>query len=441
MRVSQICIAALSSVGSAHIMEPVQALDDANDAVLPDDLLDDYVMVDVDDEGVEIPDLVADEEAAGLLWNLYGYAGAGVGFVGRVPGAIWNGIYGYTASGLNILGDAASSLVKVEIPPNVPHPNPTVNALDDCQAYVLGSENFSAPDDHGMGEGGRCELEPVNQLPEEKTVRMFFIRHAESTWNDYTTTLASHLVANRQTWLTDAHLSKRGIEGVLGVRDWLFGAPCETADQCFLAGKPREEDEQRRVVFATSNLRRAILTTLIAFWDRITGRDNQITEIHTLSSLQEMVTNIDSTPVTPPKQLPYLTFGNGNCPFVKQDMRNLFVTDCHIQDENAAPEDQKRDILVDFCRWAAHRTVVENATDLVIVGHSIWIRKFFQRFLSAQAQVNAYEAGIRSKVHKMSNEAIVRFDLKFDANGACEIVPNTTQMVRGGMKKRFGLVR
>ena len=357
---------------------------------------------------------------------------------------LWSNAYYYASAGVQSVGSLASYMIWGSPAHSSAEDDIVVQVLDECQNYVLGNPNSEPPSDHQMESIGRCEMNSVQETEANSTVRIFFVRHAESTWNDYTRSMAYQLIANRQAWLTDAHLSRKGLKGGLEVRDWLFGAPCETRDQCFLAGFPHEQDEQRRVVFATSNLRRAVMTTLIAFWNRLrpeTPNQVPVSGIHTLSSLQEMVTNIDSQPVTPPKQLPYLTFGNGRCPFQKEHMRNLFVTDCHIQDENAAPAEQRRDILADFCNWAARQTVAQEASDLVLVGHSIWIRKFFQRFLTHPGPRGPAESALTSELHKMSNEAVLKFDLKFTETGSCEILPATAEFVRGQMSKRFGIAR
>ena len=324
--------------------------------------------------------------------------------------------------------------------------------------------------DHGSGaERDQCHLEKeMPALQEDKTLTVYFLRHAESTWNRFTSQhskLTTHegWINENVPQLTDAHLSGKGIHGALEVRRWLENGPCEDpqgadVDRCFLAGMTR--DPKRKVVFATSNLRRAQFTTMVAFAKRmpgiVAGAVSKISSMHILSSMQEITSNIDSKPVTPNGEIPWLTFENEYCPFRLEDVRNFFVTQCDVQDENRA--EVKRDTLMDFCWWARQQAVNgrpsvdpeelgTGITDLVLTGHSIWIREFFRRFLPVEQYLPGRWARyywwgqtdllMSAYSQKMSNEGIVKFQLRLPADGSCEIVPETAEFVRGGMENRW----
>ena len=349
--------------------------------------------------------------------------------------------------------------------------------LAKCQRYEIGSE-LTPLQNHVSDQLTRCHLQKEDPpLSEERSVTIYFLRHAESTWNELTSKYIPGGI--RESWinenrldLTDAHLSRKGLEGSLEVQNWLEESVCdapihdENIDRCLLAGKVNPEG--RRVLFGSSNLRRAVMTGLVAFGNRLLrnrGEAGKIESFHILSSMQEMTSNADSIRVTPEGHIPWLTFEEEQCPYQLDEMKALFRTECDIQDENTATEDRKRDILADFCWWVRQQAVngepsvdpngTTGVTDFVLTGHSIWIRELFRRYLPQESdmwgkivewyhnryQLNDAELKMSSLSQKMSNEGIVMFEVRLPEDGLCEIVPGSTRFVRGEMKKRWGLVR
>lgn len=349
-------------------------------------------------------------------------------------------------------------------------------AITECQQLekrVQGDRLFIR--DYKASKTGSCPIDPPNiavsglSPPQSRLVTVYFVRHGESTWNEYTKTDFTEQFAKLTPRLTDAHLSRAGIESVTQLSEKLFHADCsfdENEDFCFLAGNP-ESGNDRRVIYATSNLRRAVLTTLILFKDRLKGTKGAqdtgrrlINDIHILSSLQEFATNIDSEPVTPLGEIPYLTYalnGDNICPFEVDAMKALFSVQCNkenvnVRDEPAVP------ILSEFCRWVHYMSengvpgeenglasaIYKGATDIVIVGHSIWFRKFYNLFTD-KIQTDPIAQRITSSILKISNQAIVKFRLNLehthDGEMSCRVEPRTTKMVNGKLQNRYGLIR
>ena len=312
-----------------------------------------------------------------------------------------------------------------------------------------------------------------------KSVNVYFVRHAESTWNEFTKGQILEVKANRTPRLTDAHLSEEGIKSMIELNEKIFSADCsQNAEFCFLAGKPDPaspaSQPQRRVIYATSNLRRAIFTTLILFKDRLAKAGETIEgpkpikKIHVLSSLQEMVTNIDSEPITPVGEIPYLTFSStdeNTCPFRLSQMKSVLSVGCNKENVNNK-KNPKVPTLNEFCHWMAYMSVhgksgemsddaVEGATDFVLVGHSIWIREFYQQFMDKSnwtawrhigRQKHDKEAqAIISEFQKLSNQGILKFKVNFvaaaDGTSTCQIESESTEFVNGEAKKRFGPIR
>lgn len=182
-----------------------------------------------------------------------------------------------------------------------------------------------------------------------------------------------------------------------------------------------------KTFFAVSNLRRAVMTALIVFKNRIpppkieSTSQNQVNlqyepieKMYVLSHLQEITKNTDSTPVTERNNIPWylqdLGWGGGRreeetqlnlstddnsslasiCPFKVDQMKDFFVLQCKTRDENKSLREgssgDKKARLVKFCEWA--RDMVSRNPPLdtfVLTGHSIWIREFFREFLQDES--------------------------------------------------------
>jgi hypothetical protein len=177
-----------------------------------------------------------------------------------------------------------------------------------------------------------------------------------------------------------------------------------------------------------------------------------IRHMHVLNSLQEITKNIDSDTMTPPHSPPVLSFDNNQCPFNKKRMTDFFITECSEADNKAERLSDRG--LESFCGWVREMSVYgdptadathqaldqDGVTDFVIAGHSMWLRKFFQNFIGEGAK-NSAESGIQSKLKVLSHEAVVKFELDLPAVGGCIIVPGKTDIIYGGLKNRYKLIR
>ena len=315
-----------------------------------------------------------------------------------------------------------------------------------CQQYVPGSDarptgNLMPDDD--PDEECLLDNEPIDAG--NTNVRVFFIRHSDADWRPKIDTMRNQIPGIRPTHKQDAMLTSGGLARAIELRDWIFSDKCnESIGQCFLAGNPQTAaDAKRRVVFAVSNLRRAIMTALIAFEKRLPGTADddylKIRKIHMLSSLGEKSSNVDSQPLTPAGHIPYFSYDSGSCSLNQSNMRRLFQTQCSVDEK---PK------LHEFCFWMRKQINVnqpsadmrskhgERITDFVIVGHSIWIRKFFNKFHTSN-QADETASSIKSSFSKLTNTGIVKFELHLPEDAGCEIVPETTRIIRGEMKTKI----
>jgi hypothetical protein len=305
-----------------------------------------------------------------------------------------------------------------------------------------------------------------------KRVKVFFIRHGESTWNEVTDPDITTKVllegrkgkVRKYRYLTDAHLSKDGIEESLeanhkiehGCDDDGIVSPQSFKRWealCFLSGLRGHLEKDRKALFLVSNLRRAILTALITFKHRILnvgGVDDTnevelsddfepIPKMYVLSSLQETARNTDSVPLTPNGRIPWLSFSDGpqnQCPFSLSDMRGFLVPDCGNKNENVPNEDGKIDRKTrfdTFCDWVRAKLAEEpDVTDLVITGHSMWLRELFQKYRPD----DPLALKLSSNREKVSNNAIIEFNY-WVGDRECGIESNSAFLVSGEIKKRL----
>ena len=297
-----------------------------------------------------------------------------------------------------------------------PNDAPTDASYETCQMDPVGTNMGQVPE----LVVSQCDTHPV-ALDTERTVTLYFIRHAQSQWNELS--LAGKITNPPQAFLQDAKLSKEGLRGAQKLRDWISERPCKSKDQCFLAGLP-VEGEPRKAVFATSNLRRAALTALIGFHDRLSTIP---TEIHVVSALQELGSENGSTTLSVPGGPPALSLSDDKCPLRKVDLR--FNTEWNLPDERS-----KRlggDYVVSFCNWMRRMVSVDpQATDFVVVGHSVWFSRFVETFL-ADTRLTPLEHDLM--YFSIPNQGVVRMSITMGTERSCQIVSGTSQLIFGQM--------
>jgi hypothetical protein len=131
------------------------------------------------------------------------------------------------------------------------------------------------------------------------------------------------------------------------------------------------EDTDTTSVIVSSSLRRAIATTTLALWKRVSKTEEKI---HILSSLQEISRNIDTYALSAANTCPDLPFRRithhceGFAP-------SVFNCSDNFGNKSRSFYGIKR--LKAFNDWAFNRS-----EDVIIVGgHSLWFKNYFQTYL------------------------------------------------------------
>jgi len=146
----------------------------------------------------------------------------------------------------------------------------------------------------------------------EKTRTLILIRHGESQWNYLCNNPAGFSVLRAikmfydealmffspDSYLLDSPLSELGINQALGLRKFLSEA--SKTDNRYVGILLGDRKGKTRMV--SSNLRRAIATTLLGLYDRIEKSEERV---HTLSDLQEITRNVDGFCISRPGKPPF----------------------------------------------------------------------------------------------------------------------------------------
>lgn len=272
----------------------------------------------------------------------------------------------------------------------------------------------------------------------KKTI--IFIRHGESDWNNvFNKGINFSFITRLFKTLFDEFLmfgsinssfidSPLNFEGIEQARELSKFIDTET-DRISKSDKNHKiihilsgRNTEQTSVIVSSSLRRSISTTTISLWPRIT-RTNE--KIYILSSLQEISRNIDTYQLSPPNIVADLPFKRitphcGGDEFVAD---KVYDTSENFGNKTYNFYGIKR--LRAFSEWA-----IKRSEDTIIVGgHSLWFKSFFQTFLPFN---NKHEA----KTKKITNSGVISFELyaSEDDEGILQyrIDPNSIQTIYGG---------
>lgn len=280
-----------------------------------------------------------------------------------------------------------------------------------------------------------------------KKKRIIFVRHGESVWNE---------VFNRCFGLTfPARLLGTFVRemALLFTLDSLFldsplGDKGVAQARClaeFLRSSAAGSEELRKAcdaaVFVTSCLRRAAATALLGFGQPLgEGRP-----LWVLSCLQEISRNMDTLALAGPHQVPPLptslgsarSCGGGSSGEARASIaatpQSCLQAAYHRGNKGLCTVGANR--LEAFCEWVfSEASPAALQPNVVVVGHSLWFRTFFQAYLPH----TIYHECKRAKI---TNCGVVMFDLELleDPEGGpseYRVVPESVVPVHGGFETK-----
>ena len=269
---------------------------------------------------------------------------------------------------------------------------------------------------------------------------IIFVRHGESTWNDtfnrsknpiyfiprlvkawaYETWL--FLSGREDSWFYDSPLSDHGTGQAESLAQFLdeftpgASSPAQVKYVNVLKGKSTP------AVHVVSNLRRAISTNAIGLRGRLAATGEKML---ILPALQEISRNIDTLSLTPPGEHPAPSWIDERNPNVNIPAILENHIDPSLHTGNKAVRSCGLDRLVAFCDWAFE----QKAFNVVVGGHSLWFRAFFNSFLPSTSSF----VGKTSKLHNAGCVGFTLLRLKDAAGNPMYLVDEAsiTEIFRG----------
>ena len=245
----------------------------------------------------------------------------------------------------------------------------------------------------------------------EREIRLIFVRHGESTWNYVfnrgfypsfllrlirTTLHELYLLPYDDSAYIDSPLSDLGLEQCASLQRFLRQPCLEPLAQPDFAALTQGESSS---LLVSSPLRRAAATVAIALSDRL-RRSSERVALN--SSCQEISRNFDTMALAPKGAAPRLALPDPS-------LRLSFDAAANAGNKSTSTPGYSR--LMSFAQWASERP----ESTLIIGGHSLWFRSFFQCFLPPTVDHV-------SKKRKIVNCGVVGLTLQAISNSQLAII-------------------
>jgi hypothetical protein len=272
-----------------------------------------------------------------------------------------------------------------------------------------------------------------------RTKRVYFVRHGESMWNEVFNRgfdlgiiwrfLSSvlhefHLLPFADSVFWDSPLSPLGIRQAVQLSSWVETADPKNTHAAVLRG-----DSDLPSLICTSNLRRAVATTLTAFSGRLLRRTRE--KVHILSSGQEITRNIDGYSLSAPGSYPGPSWVEVQQPELDKVVSAIYSgehLDARDNRGNKPLSSNGLQRMTEFCNWVFNNDAAREVPYVILGGHSLWFREFFKTFLP-------HSSTHESKLKKMVNCGVVAFDL-LSFHGRFVVDPDSIQVVYGGFEDK-----
>ena len=272
-----------------------------------------------------------------------------------------------------------------------------------------------------------------------KKKRVYFVRHGESMWNEVfnrgldlgiiwrfisSVMQEFHLLPFPDSVFWDSPLSPLGIRQAVQLSRWLEHSDPKNMHASVLRG-----DSDAASLICSSNLRRAVSTTLTAFSGRLLRRSDE--KVHILSSGQEITRNIDGYSLSAPGCYPTPSWVEVEQPELDKVVSAIYSGDHLDARDNQGNKPLSSNGLkrmTEFCNWVFNNDNAKDVPNIILGGHSLWFREFFKTFLP-------YKSSHEAKSKKLVNCGIVSFDL-ITLHGRYVIDPDSIQIVYGGFEEK-----
>ena len=328
---------------------------------------------------------------------------------------------------------AAICLVKVWVLDGV-----AMNVLKKAKMLTMGIAHLALSRDKGWSKSKLPD--PAAVAAEGKTVTLYFIRHGESEWNSIFNVgipagvnlhklkiiprlimaLLRELIlaVTKDSIFFDSPLNADGIEQAMRLADTISSSRSK-ADAVLRSASAKNS------VVVVSNLRRAIETVFLCLRGRLIASGERVV-MH--SSLQEISRNIDTLALaqeggTP--AMPVLAAALGS------SLDANACLQCARNDGNKPLLGNGLSRMEAFAAWCFSQP----KAIIIVGGHSLWFRSFFQTFLPREC---THDLANVAKTNKVQNCGIVSLKLSRGKVGGetwFRIEQDSIRAVQGGFEE------
>lgn len=226
------------------------------------------------------------------------------------------------------------------------------------------------------------------------------------------------------SWFYDSPLSYLGLSQVEELATFLEKGAANAPEEDLLKVLRAEPGAPSSKIIC-SNLRRAISTLAGGFRDRLSRRPNE--KVLIFSPLQEISRNPDALSITPPQtpiQASWIEKTNTKICNFQEFFTNQVDTTRHFGNKPVRSSGYGR--MLEFCDFVFSKAVREE--HIIVGGHSLWFRSFFDNFLP-------FNVNHVARKKKIVNGGIVAFELmkaQTKYGDKYMIDPKTIRVVYGG---------
>lgn len=290
--------------------------------------------------------------------------------------------------------------------------------------------------------------------PNCKRMKIVFIRHGESQWNSvfnkgWKIFLPFRLVRalikeafmlfQRDSLFYDSPLNDQGMQQGWDLLAFLASQPpgCREPGTCH---KPVEQLQVEDIVsiimgdagdslLASSILRRAVSTALLALSPRLLKSTFAKDRVHLMTALQEISRNVDTLSITRARTVPKVPVDEAKMKNMGDLMSHWYKTRLdHRQNAGNKTLGMKADKRQkQFVKWVLEQKDIDC---IIVAGHSLWFREFFKSFMPKSSTHAA-------KTTKMVNCGVVAFDLYRTVQHSTEVIripPESIKEIYGGFE-------
>lgn len=290
--------------------------------------------------------------------------------------------------------------------------------------------------------------------PNCKRMKIVFIRHGESQWNSVfnkgwkiflpirlvrALIKEASMVFQRDSLFYDSPLNAQGIQQGWDLLAFLASQPpgCREPGTCH---KPVEQLQVEDIVsiimgdagesvVASSILRRAISTVLLALSPRLLKSTFAKDRVHLMTSLQEISRNVDTLSITRSRTTPKVPVDEARMKNMGDLMSHWYKTrlDSRQNSGNKTLGTKADKRQRQFVKWVFEQRDVDC---IIVGGHSLWFREFFKSFMPKSSVHTA-------KTAKMVNRGVVAFDLYRTVQHGTEVIripPESIKEIYGGFE-------